>query len=118
NDYFKRSGTGVGRIIGSKQLACLTDTYRVTGPGCCSGLGIRAQLKIGGNTVMSSPLSPFHTGKVRDIYEAGDDLLMVTSDRISAFDVVMKELIPGKGKVLTGLTAFWLRGPLARVAPN
>ena len=50
-----------------------------------------------------------YSGKVRDIYDAGDDrLLMVTSDRISAFDVVMAEPIPGKGRVLTAMTAFWL----------
>jgi phosphoribosylaminoimidazole-succinocarboxamide synthase len=50
-----------------------------------------------------------HSGKVRDIFEAGDGrLLMVTSDRISAFDVVMAEPIPNKGRVLTAMTAFWL----------
>jgi phosphoribosylaminoimidazole-succinocarboxamide synthase len=49
-----------------------------------------------------------HSGKVRDIYAVGDDrLLMVTSDRISAFDVVMAEPIPDKGRVLTAMTAFW-----------
>jgi hypothetical protein len=48
------------------------------------------------------------TGKVRDIYDAGDDrLLMVTSDRLSAFDVVMAEPIPDKGRVLTAMSAFW-----------
>jgi phosphoribosylaminoimidazole-succinocarboxamide synthase len=50
-----------------------------------------------------------YSGKVRDIYDAGDGrLLMVTSDRISAFDVVMAEPIPHKGRVLTAMTAFWL----------
>ncbi len=54
-------------------------------------------------------LAHLYSGKVRDIYDAGDDrLLMVTSDRISAFDVVMDELIPSKGRVLTATTAFWL----------
>jgi phosphoribosylaminoimidazole-succinocarboxamide synthase len=49
-----------------------------------------------------------HSGKVRDIYAAGDDrLLMVTSDRMSAFDVVMAEPIPHKGRVLTAMSAFW-----------
>jgi phosphoribosylaminoimidazole-succinocarboxamide synthase len=47
-------------------------------------------------------------GKVRDIYEAGDDLLLVASDRVSVFDVVLPTQIPGKGQVLTGLTMFWL----------
>jgi phosphoribosylaminoimidazole-succinocarboxamide synthase len=54
-------------------------------------------------------LPHIYSGKVRDIYDAGDDrLLMVTSDRISAFDVVMREPVPGKGRVLTAMTAFWL----------
>jgi phosphoribosylaminoimidazole-succinocarboxamide synthase len=49
-----------------------------------------------------------HSGKVRDIYAVdGDRLLMVTSDRISAFDVVMAEPIPQKGRVLTAMSAFW-----------
>ena len=48
------------------------------------------------------------SGKVRDIYDAGDGLLlMVTSDRISAFDVVMAEPITDKGRVLTAMSAFW-----------
>jgi phosphoribosylaminoimidazole-succinocarboxamide synthase len=54
-------------------------------------------------------LPKLHSGKVRDVYEAGDGLLlMVTSDRISAFDVVMAEPIEDKGKVLTGVTVHWL----------
>ncbi len=58
------------------------------------------------------------TGKVRDIFDAGDgNLLMVTSDRISAFDVVMGEPIPDKGRCLTAMTAFWVE-QLADVAPN
>ena len=53
-------------------------------------------------------LPHLHSGKVRDIYDLGADrLLMVTSDRISAFDVVMAEPIPDKGRVLTAMTAFW-----------
>ena len=52
--------------------------------------------------------SPLYSGKVRDIYAAGDErLLLVTSDRISAFDVVMAEPIPDKGRVLTAMSAFW-----------
>ena len=46
-------------------------------------------------------------GKVRDIYEAGDDLVMVATDRISAFDAVLPTPIPGKGQVLTGLSLYW-----------
>jgi len=53
-------------------------------------------------------LPHLHSGKVRDIYDLGTDrLLMVASDRISAFDVVMDESIPDKGRVLTAMTAFW-----------
>lgn len=59
-----------------------------------------------------------HSGKVRDSYDAGEGrLLMVTSDRISAFDVVMAEPIPDKGRVLTSLTVFWLHY-LADLAPS
>lgn len=54
------------------------------------------------------PLPKLYSGKVRDIYDAGGDrLLMVTSDRLSAFDVVMNEPIPDKGRVLTATSAFW-----------
>ena len=48
-----------------------------------------------------------NSGKVRDIYEAGERLLLVASDRISTYDVVHPTPIPGKGAVLTGLSAFW-----------
>jgi len=57
-------------------------------------------------------------GKVRDMYAVGDDkLLIVASDRISAFDVVLDDPIPGKGEVLTRMTDFWLQ-KLAHVIPN
>ena len=46
-------------------------------------------------------------GKVRDMYDVGNYLLMVTTDRISAFDLVLGSVIPDKGKVLTQLSAFW-----------
>lgn len=56
------------------------------------------------------PLPCIRRGKVRDVYAVGDDrLLLVASDRVSAFDVVMRELVPYKGAVLTQLTAWWLR---------
>jgi len=48
-------------------------------------------------------------GKVRDIYDLGETLLIVTTDRISAFDVIMNEAIPNKGYVLTQISAFWFR---------
>ena len=56
------------------------------------------------------PLVPFRRGKVRDVYHVDDSrLLLVATDRVSAFDVVMAEAIPRKGAVLTQLTAWWLR---------
>ncbi len=59
-----------------------------------------------------------HAGKVRELYDAGDDLLvMVASDRISAFDVILDEPIPDKGRVLTAMTIHWL-DLLADVAPS
>jgi phosphoribosylaminoimidazole-succinocarboxamide synthase len=54
-----------------------------------------------------SGLSLAGRGKVRDIYDLGDALLIVASDRISAFDVVMNDPIPDKGKILTQISAFW-----------
>lgn len=62
---------------------------------------------------------PFlHRGKVRDIYAVGQDrLLIVQTDRLSAFDVVLPTPIPGKGAVLTALSLFWF-GRLAHVIPN
>ncbi len=54
-----------------------------------------------------SGLKLFNRGKVRDIYDLGDKLLLVASDRISAFDVILPTLIPDKGKILTGLSEFW-----------
>ncbi len=63
-------------------------------------------------------LRHLYSGKVRDLYEAGDGLLlMVASDRISAFDVVFEEPVPDKGRVLTALTAFWAE-ELSPVAPT
>src|ERR1700674_512803 len=60
--------------------------------------------------VSDLPLIPFRRGKVRDVYEVdADRLLLVATDRVSAFDVVMGETIPNKGAVLTQITAWWLR---------
>ncbi|MDP7469770.1 MAG: phosphoribosylaminoimidazolesuccinocarboxamide synthase [Dehalococcoidia bacterium] len=61
------------------------------------------------NTVQSSelPLHLLHRGKVRDNYDMGNSILMVTTDRVSAFDVVLPGTIPDKGRVLAGLSAFW-----------
>ena len=53
-------------------------------------------------------IRPDSQGKVRDIYDLGDSLLLVATDRISAFDYVLEDEIPNKGKVLTQLSLFWL----------
>ncbi len=54
-----------------------------------------------------SPLTPDSQGKVRDLFDLGDRLLLVASDRLSAFDVVLDDPIPFKGEVLTKLSLFW-----------
>ncbi|MEQ1631854.1 MAG: phosphoribosylaminoimidazolesuccinocarboxamide synthase [Planctomycetota bacterium] len=74
---------------------------------------------------MSTPVLtvdlPFATrlgrGKVRELFELGGDLLLVATDRVSAYDVVMHEGIPGKGEILTATSSFWLQR-LAGVCPN
>ncbi len=58
-------------------------------------------------TETNLPLKAFKTGKVRDIYEANDKLLIVVTDRISAFDYVLHEAIPNKGICLTQISKFW-----------
>ena len=64
------------------------------------------------------PLPLLRRGKVREVYEVDSDtLLLVASDRVSAFDVVLKEPVPHKGAVLTQLSAFWF-GKLAAVMPS
>ncbi|MDQ3780955.1 MAG: phosphoribosylaminoimidazolesuccinocarboxamide synthase [Chloroflexota bacterium] len=62
-------------------------------------------------------LQLYRRGKVRDIYDLGDLLLMVSSDRISAFDVVLPSVIPSKGAILTWLSVFWF-GRLRDFIPN
>lgn len=54
-------------------------------------------------------IKPIRSGKVRDIFDLGDNLLLVASDRVSAFDVVLPTGIPGKGKILTQVSLFWFR---------
>ncbi|MEX1008571.1 MAG: phosphoribosylaminoimidazolesuccinocarboxamide synthase [Acidimicrobiia bacterium] len=68
---------------------------------------------------MSHVALPHHyTGKVRELYEVGyDRMLVVASDRISVFDVVLGDTIPDKGRVLTGLSAFWF-DTTASIVPN
>jgi phosphoribosylaminoimidazole-succinocarboxamide synthase len=64
-----------------------------------------------------SGLTLFNRGKVRDIYDFGDRLLMVASDRISAFDVILPTLIPDKGKILTALSVYWF-GVMQEIVPH
>jgi phosphoribosylaminoimidazole-succinocarboxamide synthase len=64
-----------------------------------------------------SELKLVNRGKVRDIYDMGDSLLMISTDRLSAFDVVMNEGIPEKGRVLTRMTEFWLN-QMSDIVPN
>ncbi len=68
------------------------------------------------STISSLPL--IARGKVRDIYAVGDDkLLLVTSDRLSAYDVILPTPIPHKGEILVGLANFWFK-KLAHIVPN
>jgi phosphoribosylaminoimidazole-succinocarboxamide synthase len=63
------------------------------------------------------PFPVFRRGKVRDVYDLGDRLLLVATDRISAFDCVMPEGIPGKGRILTQVANFWF-GATGDILPN
>src|SRR5450755_4552186 len=61
------------------------------------------------STLTTLPLPVFIRGKVRDVYDLGDRLLMVASDRISAFDFVLGTPVPDKGKILTQISAWWFK---------
>ncbi len=61
--------------------------------------------------------APDYRGKVRDLYDVGDHLLLVATDRVSAYDVVLNEGIPGKGRVLTQISRFWFE-KLRDIVPN
>ncbi len=65
----------------------------------------------------SADFRPLCKGKVRELYEVGDNLLMVASDRISAFDVVMGSAVPGKGALLNRMSGFWFK-KLVNICPN
>src|SRR5215471_16663078 len=58
-----------------------------------------------------------HSGKVRDVYADEDDLILVASDRVSVYDVILPTPIPGKKRILTALSLWWF-GKLAGVVPN
>jgi phosphoribosylaminoimidazole-succinocarboxamide synthase len=58
-----------------------------------------------------------HSGKIREVYADGDDILLVASDRVSVYDVVLPTLIPGKGKILTQLSLWWFE-QFSDIVPN
>jgi phosphoribosylaminoimidazole-succinocarboxamide synthase len=58
-----------------------------------------------------------HSGKVRDVYSGGDDIILVASDRVSVYDVVLPTPVPGKGRILTQLSLWWF-DRLADITPN
>ena len=58
-----------------------------------------------------------HSGKVRDVYADGNDLLLVASDRVSIYDVILPTPVPGKGRVLTQLSLWWF-DRLTDIVPN
>lgn len=71
---------------------------------------------VSNTTIESLPL--IHRGKVRDIYAVGDDhLLMIATDRVSAFDVILPQPLPGKGILLTKIAAFWFKF-MSDLVPN
>src|SRR5450432_1555994 len=63
------------------------------------------------------PCTLLHSGKVRDVYADGDDVILVASDRMSIYDVVLPTPLPGKGPILTQLSLWWF-SLLADVCPN
>jgi len=70
-----------------------------------------------GDLVPTTPVTHVASGKVRDLYAAGEELLLVASDRISTYDVVHPTPVPDKGRILTGLSAFWF-SRLAALTPH
>ena len=62
-------------------------------------------------------MAPTHSGKVREILDLGDQLLLITTDRISAFDCILPTPIPGKGILLNGISNHWFR-LMRGVIPN
>src|SRR5258706_5485243 len=73
--------------------------------------------KVPTSTLTTLPLPVFIRGKVRDVHDLGDRLLMVASDRISAFDFVLGTPVQDKGKILTQISAWWF-GQLTDIADN
>lgn len=76
---------------------------------------LRSHPLITESQISSVPL--FRRGKVRDVYDLGENLLFVTTDRVSAFDVILPSAVPEKGRVLTQMSLFWFRY-LEQLVPN
>lgn len=66
---------------------------------------------------MITQFKPMKEGKVRQVYDNGDNLIIVATDRISAFDNILKNSIPDKGAVLTKMSSFWFN-ETNRIVPN
>src|SRR5437763_4899177 len=102
----------------NRSTRCWRPTPRSPWPNQCSTMPSRSSVPCETHITSLKPsirwnrnmaLRHIYSGKVRDVYEVDErHLLFVASDRISAFDVVMAEPIPDKGRVLTAMTAFWL----------
>src|SRR5919109_938771 len=82
-----------------------------------SAAGAYAVASIAPVTAAVADLPLLASGKVREMYDLGDEILMVASDRISTYDVVHPTPIPDKGKVLTGLSAMWFERT-GHIVPN
>ncbi len=80
-------------------------------------LGRRRSRRYDSPVTSTADLPLLASGKVREMYEVGEDLLMVASDRISTYDVVHPNPVPGKGQVLTGISVFWFERTGA-ICPN
>lgn len=78
-------------------------------PGLGENVSIAAEAvaKIHGGQIMSTEFKPIKEGKVRQVYDNGDSLVIVATDRISAFDNILRNIIPDKGAVLTKMSSFW-----------
>lgn len=113
---------GIEPSAGRRRLARLRDSIQLHTDLAGSAVRSHATTAIGGPMTTTPPtdavpfeerlrlimLKEIYSGKVRELYDAGPDhLLLVASDRISAFDVVFDEVIPDKGRVLTAMTVFW-----------
>ena len=85
--------------------------------GGCQRPSGHAETTVAVGRALLVPVELLHSGKVRDVYADGDDLILVASDRLSVYDVVLPTPIPDKGKLLTALSLWWFE-QLADLVPN